>query len=136
MSGNKLAILDELKRRQAKADKPAFDFMEHCFTAQSNFFRAEGPRFRTAVCSRRAGKTHGISADMLYTCENEKNVKVLYITLSKTNARSIIWSDLLQIVEEYELDFKIDNTRLTLEHRETKSMIYIEGAKDASEIEK
>ena len=53
---NKTAIIAELKRRQAEKAKPQFSFDEHCFPAQREFFRGPGVRFRSAVCSRRAGK--------------------------------------------------------------------------------
>lgn len=137
---NKKALIAELKRREAeaaaKASKPVFSFDKYCFEAQRKFFRDEGPRFRTAVCSRRAGKTVGIVADMVDTCLSEEGVVCLYITLTQQNARNIIWNDLLRVIEEYDLDVKIDNTRLTVVFTEKKSRIVIAGAKDRQEIEK
>ena len=62
---SKKAIIAEIQRRKAKKEleksKPIFTFEDHCFTSQANFFRAPGNRFRTAVCSRRAGKCQEIN---------------------------------------------------------------------------
>ena len=134
------SILKELQKRQEKAEelakKPVFDFSNFCFDAQAQFFRGEGARFRNAVCSRRAGKTVGIAADAIDTCLSYKDKTCLYVTITKEAARNIIWNDILKIIEDYELDFKIDNLRLSATHRKTRSKIIIAGAKDKTEIEK
>jgi hypothetical protein len=79
--------------------------------------------------------TIGISADLIDTCLNEPNSLCLYITLTQQSARNIIWSDLTRIIEEYEIDVKIDNTRLSVKFP-NGSKIMISGAKDRQEIEK
>lgn len=135
---NRLAIIAELRRRQQLEDASAsvFQFEDHCFPKQIEFFRGEGPRFRAACCSRRAGKTVGIAADALETIQNENDVLVLYITVTKQAARDIIWSDILRLIDDYKLPFKIDNTRLSVTNPKTRSRFIIEGAKDRTEIEK
>ena len=132
---NREALVAELQKRKTKAEKPQFIFKEFCFEKQVNFFRGKGSRFRNAVCSRRAGKTVGIAADMIDSATSNDEVNLLYITITQQQARAIIWSDLLKIVEEYELECKTDNVRLTITFP-NKSKIYIEGAKDRTEIEK
>ncbi len=129
------ALLAELQKRKSQAEKPKFVFTDFCFDKQVGFFRGKGTRFRNAVCSRRAGKTVGIVADMLDTCLKESEVNLLYITITQQQARAIIWSDLLRLVEDYQIDCKVDNTRLTVVFP-NKSKIYIAGAKDRTEIEK
>lgn len=134
------AILKEIRKReeeeQAKALLPQFSFQDFCFKAQQGFFRGTGSRFRAAVCSRRAGKTVGIVGDALDTLEQEKNVMCIYITLTKQSARAIIWQDLVRVVDEYQLDIKLDHLRLEATHRVTKSRFALFGAKDSVEIEK
>lgn len=136
---NRSAIIAELKRRQEQAAKdaatPVFQFNDYCFPAQAKFFRGDGVRFRTAVCSRRAGKTVGIAADAIDTCLNHDNVICLYITLTQQNARNIIWGDLMHIIETYKLECKIDNVRLTIKFP-NGSRFVVAGAKDRQEIEK
>lgn len=52
---NRIALIAELNKRKSVASN-LFDFKEFCFDRQWEFLRSDGPRFRTAVCSRRAGK--------------------------------------------------------------------------------
>ena len=132
---NRDALIAEIQKRKTKSEKPQFVFEEFCFDNQTKFFRGKGSRFRTTVCSRRAGKTVGIAADMIDTALKEAETNLLYITITQQQARVIIWSDLIKIVEEYELDCKTDNVRLTISFP-NKSRIYIAGAKDRTEIEK
>lgn len=132
---SKHALLAELQRRKIKQERPKFDFDKFTFDAQHKFFRGFHKRFHTAVCSRRAGKTVGIAADMLDSAENNDGVNLLYITVTQQAARTIIWGDLLKLIDEYQIDCKIDNQRLTIKFPR-KSMIYIAGAKDRAEIEK
>lgn len=135
MAINKQALLSELQKRKQKSERPVFDFKKFTFEAQYKFFRELKGRFGTAVCSRRAGKTVGIAADALDIAQTESGVNLLYITVTQQAARAIIWGDLLKIIEEYEIDCKTDNTRLTITFP-NKSVIYIAGAKDRTEIEK
>ena len=132
---NREALIAEIQKRKTKSEKPQFIFEEFCFNRQVEFFRGTGIRFRNAVCSRRAGKTVGIAADMVDLAQNEPEVNLLYITITQLQARAIIWADLMKIIEGYEIECKTDNTRLTITFP-NKSKIYIAGAKDRTEIEK
>lgn len=136
----KSAILKEIERRkrleEEAAAKPQFLFDDFCFEAQKDFFRGEGSRFRAAVCSRRAGKTVGIVGDAVDTLLREKNILCVYITLTKQSARAIIWQDLVQVVDEYQLNIKLDHLRLEATCRDTGSRFVLAGAKDQMEIEK
>lgn len=139
-SVNRRAVIAEIRRRQAEsaelAARPTFLFKDHCFDDQWEFFRGSGPEFRSACCSRRAGKTVGIAADALETIQNESDVLCLYITVTKQAARDIIWADILKIIDDYKLPFKVDNTRLSVTNPLNRSKFIIEGAKDRAEIEK
>lgn len=137
---NKAAIVAELQKRKAKAALPQFAFGSYCFDAQQDFFRNDsGNRFHTGVCSRRAGKTVGIVADMFGLGQTEKRQNLLYITISQTTARAIIWGDIEHIKDHFGLDdktVKLDHQKLTVTFPKTKVKIYIRGVKDRSEIEK
>mgnify|MGYP003676034700 FL=1 len=111
---NREALIAEIQKRKTKAEKPQFIFDNFCFNKQIEFFRGKGSRFRNAVCSRRAGKTVGIAADMIDAAQEEDEANLLYITITQQQARAIIWSDLIKIIEEYDLECKTDNTRLTI----------------------
>ena len=135
-------LFKELERRAQnkkiiEAAKPEFATASFCFEKQLAFI-TEQNRFKVACCSRRSGKTVGIAADLVETCKNEKDVIVLYVTLTKQNARAIIWGDIKKILEDYGLTekTKTDDTRLTVYFHETRSEIRLGGAKDEAEIEK
>lgn len=125
----------ELARRIKQKTAPQFDLDKFFFRKQMEFFRSSGSRFRTAVCSRRAGKTVGIVGDAFDTCLSEPNSLVLYITMTKQNARNIIWADIERVKDQFGIDCKLDNTRLSVKFS-NGSKIAIEGVKDRTEIEK
>lgn len=128
----------ELARRakvaKVKAETPKFVIEEFCFDKQIDFIR-DPAKFKTAVCSRRAGKTIACAADLFNTAYETEEVNVLYITLNRLSAKRIIWKELLRIVKKYDPEAKIDNTALSITLA-NDSTIYVSGAKDATEIEK
>lgn len=94
---SKTAILKELQKRKAEAEKPKFIFEDYCFDKQVKFLRGKGRRFRTAVCSRRAGKCREINTlvktptgsrkiqdlkpgDKVYGYDNDGQVRICSVT--------------------------------------------------------
>lgn len=138
MSQNKL-ILKELQKRAAEAQKASavlrFKIEEFCFPEQLAF-ALEKKIIKTAVTSRRAGKTNSIIADFAHTCLTEKGVLCLYLTLTSRSARAIIWDELKKVADRYKWNVKTDEVRLEMVFLDTKSTIRCGGAKDESEIEK
>lgn len=130
---NKLA--EEIQRRAAQKSSPLFNLNNFCFPKQLDFLQ-DGHRFKTAVCSRRAGKTIGIAADMINTCVLERDAICLYITLTRRSAQNIIWSEIKRLLQEYGIKAKTDDVRLRVVFLDTNSEIRLGGAKDESEIEK
>lgn len=135
-------ILEELARRKRlkeEADKlPPFTIEELCFDKQQEFILDES-KFKTAVCSRRAGKTVSCAVDLLHTAKSKPGAVCLYITLSRASAKKIIWRELTTLNNRYQLGGKVNNVELsiTFEHpNHNESIIYLTGAKDESEIEK
>lgn len=111
-----------------------FNLSQFLFDKQLAF--VEDPAaFKVAVCSRRAGKTVSCAAHLIHTCINNKNVTCLYITLSRNNAKKIIWRELLKINEKFKLAGKTDETELSLTFP-NGATLYLSGAKDQAEIEK
>lgn len=125
----KRAILAEKYRR----NKPKFLLESFCFKEQLEFIR-DPFQFKTAVCSRRSGKTVGCAAHLIDTALSHREVVCLYITLSRKNAKRIIWPELLKINREYNLGGIPNESDLTLKFS-NGSIIYISGAKDKTEIE-
>lgn len=111
-----------------------FKLSEFLFDKQLKF--VEDPRpFKVAVCSRRSGKTVACAAHMVRTALDTAGVVCLYITLSRNNAKKLIWPELQKINRNYGLNATEDMTELSMQFP-NGSIIYCSGAKDASEIEK
>lgn len=103
---NKAAILAEIQKRAERVQVKKFSIEDYCFKEQIAFIR-DPAKFKTAVCSRRAGKSEACAANLVDTCQNTKNATCLYITLSRVSAERIIWRTLLKIIEEHQLKVKI-----------------------------
>lgn len=123
-------LLKELKRR---AEAKSFRLEDFCFDKQLAFIKDED-RFKTAVCSRRSGKTIACAADLMHTALMQKG-DVAYITLNRITAKRIIWRELLKINEQFNIGAHADKQELTLT-LPNGNIIYVSGAKDSSEIEK
>lgn len=104
------------------------------FDKQLEFINDPEP-FKVAVCSRRSGKTVACAAHLIDTAINNKDVTCLYITLSRNNAKKLIWKELKNINKASKLEAHIDEQEMSLTFR-NGSIIYVTGAKDSSEIEK
>lgn len=122
------AIVGEFERRGR------FKLEDFCFKEQLDFIQ-DPARFKTADCSRRAGKTVGIAADLIDTAQREPGMASLYLTLSRLNAKRILWRDLLAINRDYDIGGKPHETELTLS-LPNGHIIYLSGAKDKAEVEK
>lgn len=131
---NKKLIKAELfKRLDKKASTKVFKIEDYCFDKQIAFIQ-DPNRFKDAVCSRRSGKSVSCAADLISTALNYPG-DVVYITLDRKTAKKILWRTLLQIIKQYNLQAKIDNTELIITFPNGNN-IYVSGAKDSSEIEK
>lgn len=130
------SIKDESGRYQKNPAAIISEFRldEFLFDKQLKF--VEDPRpFKVAVCSRRSGKTIACAADLVATAIGSPGVTCLYITLSRNNAKKLIWPELKRINRKYGLGGIEDATELSMTFP-NDSVIYCSGAKDQSEIEK
>lgn len=110
-----------------------FKLSKFLFDKQLKF--VEDPRpFKVAVCSRRSGKTIACAAHLIHTALTTPGATCLYITLSRNNAKKLIWKEMQKINRDYALGGQEDQTELSMAFGE--STVYCSGAKDASEIEK
>jgi hypothetical protein len=110
-----------------------FSIENFCFREQISFIRDPSP-FKTAVCSRRSGKTVSCAADLISTALENPNRVCVYITLSRRNAKQIVWNDLLKINREFKLGGEPNQSELFLKFP-NQSIIYLSGAKHKAEIE-
>lgn len=111
-----------------------FNIRSFLFDKQLKF--VEDPRpYKIAVCSRRSGKTIACAAHLIDTALRFDKVICLYITLSRNNAKKLIWPELQNINRTYKLNATEDLTELSMTFP-NGSTIYCSGAKDQTEIEK
>lgn len=122
-------IYEEIARRP-----PLFSPEKFCFPEQIKFIR-DPSKYKVAVCSRRAGKTIACAVDLLETAINHPKAASLYITLSRLNAKRIIWSEILEINRTYGLGGVPNETELSIRFN-NGHIIYFSGAKDKTEVEK
>lgn len=111
-----------------------FSLKNFLFDKQFHFITDKNP-FKVAVCSRRSGKTVACAADLTYQAITHEGVVCLYITLSRNNAKKIIWPEIQKINRAFKLGGLEDNTELSMRFP-NGSIIYLSGAKDAAEIQK
>lgn len=101
-------------------------------------FVADASKRKAALCSRRAGKTRGIAAWLVKGLEECKNERSVYITLSRSRGRQILWDGALaRMVSEYALPLRMVQRagQLMVEH-DNGSSLWIAGCDDRSQIEK
>lgn len=120
----------EIKRRQGTL----FNVKNYCYPKQFDFVSDPNP-YATAVTSRRAGKTVGCAADLLSTALTYPHSTSLYITLTRVNAKILLWPIIKKINEEYHINAEPNESDLSLKFK-NGSVIYLSGAKDVKEIEK
>ncbi len=124
------------KTTQAQIDQfwmRKFNISSYLF-AQQLAFVEDPAEFKVAVCSRRSGKTIACAAHLIHTAITKEGVNCLYITLSRNNAKKIIWKDLKNINEKHGLGGAVNESELSITCQ-NKSIIYLSGCHDASEIE-
>lgn len=130
-----LAVQKALKKRQKSVeDSKQFSLEEHLFPEQLAFVKDPSLN-KVAVCSRRAGKSVACAADLVYTAINNPGTVCLYITLSRNNAKKIIWREIKALNREHKL-MGLENLSELSVTFSNGSIIYLSGAKDSNEIEK
>lgn len=128
-------LVKALAHREARKKKSSwFVISEFLFPEQLAFVLDTAPN-KLAVCSRRAGKTIACAAHLIDTALQTPDVVCLYITLSRNNAKKIIWRELKRINREYKLGGEENLSELSISF-DNGSIIYLSGAKDTNEIEK
>ena len=113
-------------RRRNRSVYLDFDFPE-----QLNFILDEA-KLKVALCTRRAGKSYAAGCYLFRVAEMNPGCSVLYLALTSTSARNILWKDVLKVIDrKYNLGCEFRENQLTCT-LPNGSVIYLLGA-DASE---
>lgn len=123
-------ILNELEKRS----KEPFKLETYLFKQQLTFVQDPSP-FKLAVTTRRAGKTVSCAADLVHSALTTPECVSLYITLSRSNAKRLVWPELKKINRQFKLSAVFNESELKVEFP-NGAIIYCSGASDRTEIEK
>lgn len=132
----KLSIIETLVQERLLALKqvPVFKLEDHLFKEQLAFVQ-DGAPFKTAVCSRRSGKSTGCAADLVYTAHSTPDCTALYVTGARTDAKKIVWSEIKKFNKRYAFGGVANESDLTMEFS-NGSVIRLSGAKDMAAVDK
>ncbi len=132
----KISVDRELSDKEIKEDTwfPEFKLDDFLFPQQLAFVRDENP-FRTAVCSRRSGKTTACAADLIDTSLKYPDAVSVYATLTRGVAKRILWPELKRINREFGLNGEENQTELTMTFP-GNGTIYLVGANTLDQIDK
>jgi hypothetical protein len=126
--------LDTLLSQLRQSSSVRFDVAAHCFDAQRPFATSLA-KYRTASCSRRAGKSVGGAALLIDSALKKAGCIALYITLTRVNAKRIMWGPLKRVNKEKRLGGEPKEAELRIDFPNGSS-IYLVGANNKDEIEK
>ena len=98
-------------------------------------FAADGSRYQTAVTPRRAGKTYATAAKLLSVARAKPGGVALYITLSRVNAKRIVWRVLQELNARFSLGGRVSEGDLCIA-LPNGSRVLLAGANDNTEVEK
>lgn len=135
-NNNKTPMDKELSDKEIAEDQwfPEFRLDDFLFPQQLAFVRDENP-FRTAVCSRRSGKTTACAADLIDICLRYPEATCLYATLTRGMAKRVLWPELKRINREFGLNGEENQTELTMTFP-GESTIALLGAGTLDQIDK
>lgn len=122
------SVVAELKKRSQ------WNISSYLFDKQLEFVNDPSP-FKCAVTSRRAGKTVSCAADLFSTAISTPESVGLYITLSRSNAKKIIWTELKRLARQFRIKVRFNESELSVTFP-NRSVLYCSGASDKTEIEK
>ena len=118
--------LEELRKRKG--------VIRHMFEQQRAFV-LDPSKKKTALCSRRAGKTYSVGCYLIMEAMRRPETLCVYVTLTRKSAKLILWEELKRLLGRFGIEYDANLTELTL-RLENGSVIWLSGAKDSSEIEK
>jgi hypothetical protein len=133
LSPQQRKILEEYAKRKERLERVDFDKL--LFEGpQRDFVLDPSPR-KAAVCSRRAGKTHGIVVYALKVMHEHSYCQIPYITLTRAQGKRNIWLTLQKLDKSLKLGGTFNNNELTYTIP-NGSQLFISGANDETEIQR
>ncbi len=125
-------LQQRIAKRRAQASR--FDLDNALFGPQLGFVR-DTATFATALCTRRAGKSRGVAAWLLDGPLRPPHAPSLYFTITRKEAKRIIWPVMLQLNREHNLGYEPKESALILKRNGVPS-VFLMGVDTRDEIEK
>ncbi len=119
-----------MERRRGRSK---FRLEDYLFGEQLRFVRDPSP-FKEATTTRRAGKSTSCVADLTDTALSTPDCVCLYITLSRKNAKRLVWPEFKKLNKKFSLGGQTNESDLSMTYP-NGSVIYLLGAKDRASIE-
>jgi hypothetical protein len=73
-------------------------------------------KYKTALCSSRAGKTTAIAVDFLDTCNSKSNTMCFYLALTKESVERIFLPVVRPLIEKYKLKCQLQKNRVLFDN--------------------
>lgn len=109
----RLAAKKYLRNKRKSQERRLIEWETKNFHKQNAFINSEAKRI-LAQCTRRAGKSYGVGLKMIKTAWENPGVNVLYIALTRSSAKNILYEDvLLEILKKKKISFKQNSTELS-----------------------
>jgi hypothetical protein len=131
---------NSLEARLKKAEKvirvgnATLNLSEFLFPKQLVAVEDSSP-FKIFLCSRRAGKSTGISTDLIKTALETPQCTSLYVTGARSDAKKIVWAEVKRLNDQKGYGGVPNESELAMNMR-NGSVIRLAGAKDDASIEK
>lgn len=129
----KAALRELAKRKGLIAQQGTFKLEDYLFDKQLAFVLDPSP-FKEATTTRRAGKSVSCVADLSHTAVSEPGSICLYITLSRKNAKRLVWPEFKRLNQMFGLKGEPNESDLSIAFP-NGSIIYLLGAADRASIE-
>ena len=125
---------DLLAHKKGLIPKPyTFKLEDYLFDKQLAFVLDPAP-FKMAVTTRRAGKSTSCVTDLTHTAINSPGSTCLYITLSRKNAKRLVWPEFKKLNHKFTLGIEFNESDLSATFP-NGSIVYLLGAADRNSIE-
>src|ERR1035437_2285335 len=89
-------MFDELISRLSK-ERAMPKMLTGLFPQQEAFIK-DPAKLKLALCTRRAGKSYACGQYLVKECLDTPGVKCLYLAKTRLSARSILWDDILKVL--------------------------------------
>lgn len=127
----RLVLLEESKRDK----RVPYDRLSDKKYPEQNSFVTDPARFVVAICTRRAGKSHGLAMRLFRAGFKHARSLSIYIALTRDSAERIMWPAITEINARYNLGANLVESKLKVELPNGSQLILV-GADTKNFIER